>query len=68
MGVTRPLHALMGFARLIREGDYTEPVPVQGRDEVALLARNQILVETATAMVAQANIIPEQVLKLLPSN
>jgi flagellin len=37
-------------------------------DEVALLARKQILVEAATALVAQANIIPEQVLKLLPSN
>ncbi len=44
----------------IRDADIAE--------EVALLARNQILVESATAMVAQANIIPEQVLKLLPSN
>lgn len=44
----------------IRDADIAE--------EVALLARNQILVETATAMVAQANIIPEQVLRLLPSN
>ena len=44
----------------IRDADIAE--------EVALLARNQILVEAATAMVAQANIIPEQVLKLLPSN
>lgn len=44
----------------IRDADIAE--------EVALLARNQILVETATAMVAQANIISEQVLKLLPSN
>ena len=43
----------------IRDADIAE--------EVALLARNQILVEAATAMVAQANIIPEQVLKLLPS-
>ena len=43
----------------IRDADIAE--------EVALLARNQILVETATAMVAQANIIPEQVLRLLPS-
>ena len=43
----------------IRDADIAE--------EIALLARNQILVETATAMVAQANIIPEQVLKLLPS-
>jgi len=37
-------------------------------EEVSLLARNQILVESATAMAAQANILPEQVLKLLPSN
>ena len=44
----------------IRDADIAE--------EVALLARNQILVEAATAMVAQANIVPEQVLKLLPSN
>ena len=44
----------------IRDADIAE--------EVALLARNQILVEAATAMVAQANIIPEQVLRLLPSN
>jgi len=44
----------------IRDADIAE--------EVALLARNQILVEAATAMVAQANIIPDQVLKLLPSN
>lgn len=44
----------------IRDADIAE--------EIALLARNQILVETATAMVAQANLIPEQVLKLLPSN
>jgi flagellin len=44
----------------IRDADIAE--------EVALLARNQILVEAATAMVAQANLIPEQVLRLLPSN
>ena len=37
-------------------------------EEIALLARNQILVEAATAMVAQANLIPEQVLRLLPSS
>ncbi len=43
----------------IRDADIAE--------EVALLARNQILVEAATAMVAQANLIPEQVLRLLPS-
>ena len=44
----------------IRDADIAE--------ELALLARNQILVELATAMLAQANIIPQQVLKLLPSN
>ena len=44
----------------IRDADIAE--------EVALLARNQILVEASTAMVAQANLIPEQVLRLLPSN
>jgi len=44
----------------IRDADIAE--------EVSLLARNQILVESATAMAAQANILPEQVLKLLPSN
>ena len=44
----------------IRDADIAE--------EIALLARNQILVEAATAMVAQANLIPEQVLRLLPSN
>ena len=42
----------------IRDADIAE--------ELALLARNQILVELATAMLAQANIIPQQVLKLLP--
>jgi flagellin len=44
----------------IRDADIAE--------EIALLARNQILVEAATAMVAQSNLIPEQVLRLLPSN
>ena len=44
----------------IRDADIAE--------EVSLLARNQILVETATAMLAQANLIPEQVLQLLPSS
>jgi len=33
--------------------------------EVALLTRNQILVEAATAMVGQANLIPQSVLQLL---
>ncbi len=33
--------------------------------EVALLTRNQILVQAATAMVGQANLIPQSVLQLL---
>jgi len=33
--------------------------------EVADLTRNQILVQTATAMVGQANLIPQSVLQLL---
>jgi flagellin len=33
--------------------------------EIALLTRNQILVESATAMVGQANLIPQSVLQLL---
>jgi flagellin len=41
----------------IRDADIAE--------EVALLTRNQILVQTATAMVAQANFIPQSVLLLL---
>ena len=36
--------------------------------EIALLTRNQILVEAAAAVLAQANLIPEIVLQLLPSN
>ena len=44
----------------IRDADIAE--------EIALLTRNQILVEAAAAMVAQANLIPEIVLRLLPSN
>lgn len=39
VGVTRPLRALVGAARRIGEGDYSRPVPVEGRDEVAELAR-----------------------------
>ena len=34
-------------------------------EEVAELTRNQILVQTATAMVGQANLIPQSVLQLL---
>ena len=41
----------------IRDADIAE--------EIALLKRNQILVESATAMVGQANLIPQSVLQLL---
>jgi flagellin len=41
----------------IRDADIAE--------EVALLTRNQILVQSATAMVGQANLIPQSVLSLL---
>jgi len=41
----------------IRDADISE--------EVALLTRNQILVQAATAMVGQANLIPQSVLQLL---
>jgi len=41
----------------IRDADIAE--------EVALLTRNQILVQAATAMVGQANLIPQSVLRLL---
>ncbi len=41
----------------IRDADIAE--------EVALLTRNQILVETATAAVGQSNLIPQSVLQLL---
>lgn len=41
----------------IRDADIAE--------EIALLTRNQILVESATAMVGQANLIPQSVLQLL---
>ncbi|MBI4384870.1 MAG: flagellin FliC, partial [Nitrospinae bacterium] len=34
-------------------------------EEVAFLTRNQILVQSATAMVGQANLIPQSVLQLL---
>jgi flagellin len=33
--------------------------------EVAMLTRNQILVQASTAMVGQANLIPQSVLQLL---
>lgn len=41
----------------IRDADIAE--------EIALLTRNQILVQSATAMVGQANLIPQAVLQLL---
>ena len=41
----------------IRDADIAE--------EVALLTRNQILVQTATAALGQANLIPQSVLQLL---
>ncbi len=41
----------------IRDADIAE--------EIALLTRNQILVESATTMVGQANLIPQSVLQLL---
>ncbi|MEE9258070.1 MAG: flagellin [Nitrospinaceae bacterium] len=41
----------------IRDADIAE--------EIALLTRNQILVQAATAMVGQANLIPQSVLQLL---
>ena len=41
----------------IRDADIAE--------EVAKLTKNQILVQTATAMVGQANLIPQSVLQLL---
>ncbi|MGY8760029.1 MAG: flagellin, partial [Nitrospinaceae bacterium] len=41
----------------IRDADIAE--------EVALLTRNQIMVQAATAMVGQANLIPQSVLQLL---
>ena len=41
----------------IRDADISE--------EVAVLTRNQILVQAATAMVGQANLIPQSVLQLL---
>ena len=41
----------------IRDADIAE--------EVAMLTRNQILVQASTAMVGQANLIPQSVLQLL---
>ena len=41
----------------IRDADIAE--------EVALLTRNQILVQASTAMVGQANLLPQTILQLL---
>jgi len=51
---------VVGAESQIRDADIAE--------EIALLVRNQILVEAAVAVLAQANLIPELVLQLLPSN
>ena len=48
---------LAGAESAIRDADIAE--------EVALLTRNQILVQASTAMVGQANLIPQSVLQLL---
>ena len=48
---------LIGAESQIRDADIAA--------EIALLTRNQILVEAATAMVAQANLIPQTALQLL---
>ena len=48
---------LVAAASQMRDADIAE--------EVALLTRNQILVQASTAMVGQANLIPQSVLQLL---
>lgn len=40
LGLTRPLHGLVAAARRLSAGDYDEPVPATGQDEVAELARS----------------------------
>ncbi|PIQ97738.1 MAG: flagellin FliC [Nitrospinae bacterium CG11_big_fil_rev_8_21_14_0_20_56_8] len=55
LGVT--VENLSAAESAIRDADIAE--------EVALLTRNQILVQAATAMVGQANLIPQSVLQLL---
>ncbi|PIQ97740.1 MAG: flagellin FliC [Nitrospinae bacterium CG11_big_fil_rev_8_21_14_0_20_56_8] len=55
LGVT--VENLTAAESAIRDADIAE--------EVALLTRNQILVQAATAMVGQANLIPQSVLQLL---
>ena len=51
------LENLQAAESAIRDADIAE--------EVALLTRNQILVSASTAMVGQANLIPQSVLQLL---
>ena len=51
------LENLVAAESQIRDADIAE--------EVALLTRNQILVQASTAMVGQANLIPQSVLQLL---
>jgi diguanylate cyclase (GGDEF)-like protein len=38
-GITRPIHALAHMSRRIEEGDFTHAVAIQGKDEIAELAR-----------------------------
>jgi flagellin len=55
LGIT--IENLSAAESAIRDADIAE--------EVAFLTRNQILVQAATAMVGQANLIPQSVLQLL---
>jgi len=55
LGIT--VENLQSAESAIRDADIAE--------EVALLTRNQILVQASTAMVGQANLIPQSVLQLL---
>jgi diguanylate cyclase (GGDEF)-like protein len=38
-GITRPIHALAEMSRRIEDGDFTRAVVIQGKDEIAELAR-----------------------------
>ena len=55
LGVT--IENLQAAESSIRDADIAE--------EIAELTRNQILVQSATAMVGQANMIPQSILQLL---
>ena len=55
LGVT--IENLSAAESAIRDADIAE--------EIALLTRNQILVQSSTAMVGQANLIPQSILQLL---